>query len=135
MAENVGATAGAATCPTSLRSPEPQGVSAHSGNGQAQGFLLVKRGLYYRPGGCGYTGIKEQAGRYRKDEACPESGITAVHESAAPEYAPGCFHDLAAAHMAKRVAELGAGLTDLLRGRVSIPAQPLDPSSEGHPNE
>jgi hypothetical protein len=33
----VWAAADAATCPSSLRSPEPVPVSAHAGDGQAQG--------------------------------------------------------------------------------------------------
>ena len=31
-------------------------------------YLLVKRSLYYRPNSKGYTGIKDEAGRYTLDE-------------------------------------------------------------------
>ena len=78
--------------------------------------LLVKRGLYYRPDNCGYTGVKENAGRYDASEARPDSGVFAVHEDEAPIYSPGCFHDLAAEHFAKKVHELaqGSGSSELI---------------------
>ncbi len=71
-----------------------------------QHFLLVKRGLYYRPNNQGYTGIKENAGRYHESDASPDSGVHAIHESDAPIYAPGTFHDIAAHHFASKVEEL-----------------------------
>ncbi len=55
-------------------------------------YLLIKRGLYYRPNNMGYTGIKDQAGRYEASEAY--EGVTAIHEDEAPEYAPACWNDV-----------------------------------------
>lgn len=68
-------------------------------------FLLVKRGLYYRPDNCGYTGIKEHAGRYREVDALGLDGVAAVHEDAAPDYSEACFHDLKEAHLLGRLHE------------------------------
>ena len=31
-------------------------------------YLIMKRGVYYRPNNAGYTGIKDEAGRYSLDE-------------------------------------------------------------------
>lgn len=66
-------------------------------------FLLIKRGLYYRPNNQGYTGIKENAGRYREVDALGLDGVVAIHEDDAPEYSSACFADLAQAHMAKKL--------------------------------
>lgn len=69
-------------------------------------YLLMKRGLYYRPDAMGYTGIKDHAGRYSKDDAedhaDPASGVTMVSEAEAPEFSPNCFDDLARAHLLKQ---------------------------------
>jgi hypothetical protein len=75
-------------------------------------YLLLKRGLYYGPNWCGYTGIKDHAGRYSEYEAKshigPVSGVTMVRESEAPDFTPECFDDLARAHLAKKLAEAAA---------------------------
>lgn len=55
-----------------------------------QEYLLLKRGWYYRPDNCGYTGSKLQAGRYPKSRADAAAGITAIHEDDAPDYSPEC---------------------------------------------
>jgi len=54
-------------------------------------YLLVKRGLYWRPDSQGYTGIKKQAGRYFETDASPDSGTTAIHESEAADFSPACW--------------------------------------------
>lgn len=59
-----------------------------------QRFLLVKRGLYYRPANAGYTGVKEQAGRYYASEACDMEGVSAIHEDEAPMFAEACWQDV-----------------------------------------
>ena len=51
-------------------------------------YLLVKRGLYYRPAARGYTGLKSEAGRYRACNAEPDAGVTAVHENDAGDLSP-----------------------------------------------
>ena len=60
----------------------------------AREYLLMKRGLYYRPDNMGYTGVREYAGRYLESDACPDDGVTAIHEDDAPEYSPACYDDL-----------------------------------------
>ncbi|MCK0531491.1 hypothetical protein [Sphingobium agri] len=76
-------------------------------------YLLVKRGLYYRPGNQGYTGIKEYAGRYPASDASPDDGVTAIHEDEAPEYSQACYHDLMAQHAAGKAAALEAEIASL----------------------
>lgn len=66
-------------------------------------FLLVKRGLYYRPNNQGYTGIKDHAGRYREVDALGLDGVAAIHEDDAPEYSSMCFADLAQKHLAEKL--------------------------------
>ena len=73
-------------------------------------YLLVKRGLYYRPDNCGYTGIKEHAGRYREVDALGLDGVMAIHEDEAPDYSSACFEDLKEAHLKSRIAALEAAL-------------------------
>ena len=53
-------------------------------------YLLVKRGLYYRPDSAGYTGLKSEAGRYPAQRADPLAGVTAIYEDKAPFFSPGC---------------------------------------------
>lgn len=67
-------------------------------------YLIEKRGLYYRPASSGYTGLKEDAGRYTFDEAVlivgpngPEGsrdGMAMWREDEAPEYSPSCAWDI-----------------------------------------
>jgi len=62
-------------------------------------FLIVKRGLYYRPEAKGYTNFAEEAGRYTLEEVAVllpnkdsdnQDGMYFMHEDDAPEYAPSC---------------------------------------------
>ena len=62
-------------------------------------YLLLKRGLYYRPNNVGYTGIRNEAGRYDESEAYPGGGVTAIHESEAPYFAPACWNDVKVSHL------------------------------------
>lgn len=80
-------------------------------------FLLVKRGLYYRPNNCGYTGFKEHAGRYHEGDANPASGVTAIHEDVADEIAPNCFEDLAREYLNGRLAKAAEDIS-VLRARA-----------------
>ncbi len=94
-------------------------------------YLLMKRDLYWRPNGAGYTGIKEHAGRYTKAECSPydtepDHLVTVIHEDDAPDYSPACFEDLKLAHitaerdsLSSRVRELEEALRDLYRGYVN----------------
>lgn len=67
-------------------------------------WLLKKRGLYYCPNDCGYTGIRDHAGRYTGEEARARlsPGIAMVRLDAAPEFSEACFDDLARDHLTKQ---------------------------------
>jgi len=82
-------------------------------------WLVVKRGLYYMPNDCGYTGIRDHAGRFTEAEAkareCIESGVSVVRLTDAPEYSPRCFDDLALAHTRQKLAEVVAALEECAR--------------------
>lgn len=72
-------------------------------------WLIVKRDLYYMPGGMGYTGIRDHAGRYSYEEAKthvrdPEDGVevTIIRLADAPEFSKACWDDLARAHLQKQ---------------------------------
>ena len=62
------------------------------------GYLLLKRGLYWRPDAAGYTGAKAEAGRYEWADAqarCHDDGepVTMVAEEDAAEFSPRCPDD------------------------------------------
>lgn len=76
-------------------------------------WVKIKRGLYYGPNDCGYTGIRDLAGRYTKAEAIAETkceGVTAMPFAIAPEFAPACFDDIARHHLTKQRNALRAQL-------------------------
>jgi hypothetical protein len=66
-----------------------------------EGWLIVKRDLYFRPDCKGYTGIRDQAGRYSLDFAkgyeC--EGTSIIHESEAPEFREAAYSDLVIKHL------------------------------------
>lgn len=78
-------------------------------------YLLVKRGLYYRPNSHGYTGIKDYAGRYTLAEALDHeddiSGVTAVREADAPMFSERCLDDVARIHLTNKLAVAEAELS------------------------
>ena len=80
-------------------------------------FLLVKRGLYYGPDNCGYTGVRDRAGRYHESDASPEHGITAIYEHDAPLFAPACWNDVKVSFLLDRIAELEDALKDRAHGQ------------------
>lgn len=90
-----------------------RGALVHS-----DGYLLVKRGLYYRPNAMGYTGLKVNAGRYTRaqaeDHADPISGVTVMHESIAPLIAPKCFDDVARDYLLHRLTLVEEALTKIV---------------------
>lgn len=68
-------------------------------------WLVVKRGLYYMPNDCGYTGIKDYAGRYTEAEAADRAkseGVSMIQFDKAPEFTTACFDDLARDHLTKQ---------------------------------
>jgi hypothetical protein len=69
-------------------------------------YYLLKRGLFYGPNNCGYTGIRAHAGLYPAYRARPDNGVTAIHMSEAPDYSPACYDDLKMSHLVARVADL-----------------------------
>lgn len=76
-------------------------------------WLLLKRGLYWRPDDLGYTGIRDHAGRYSLDEAKARvgdgsSGVTMIKEGEAPEFTSACFDDLAREHLKKQIDDARA---------------------------
>jgi hypothetical protein len=82
-------------------------------------YLLVKRGLYYRPARSGYTGIKAQAGRYFESDASPDCGVTAIHEASAPQFSDACYPDVAYAHLNATIEALCEVLNEAL-GRCGM---------------
>jgi hypothetical protein len=89
-------------------------------------FLIEKRGLYYRPESAGYTGIKDEAGRYPFEEAAerscpngpdgPRDGITIWRESEAPDYSGSCCPDVKAKHqLAAAIARAEAAEAEVAR--------------------
>ena len=75
-------------------------------------WLIVKRDLYYRPQGQGYTGIRDNAGRYTHEEALahhnPESGESIVRLADAPEFTKSCWDDVARKHLQGKIDRLRA---------------------------
>ena len=68
-------------------------------------WVKMKRGLFYSPNDCGYTGIRDLAGRYSEEEARAETqieGVTAMPVADAPEFSNACFADLARDHLLRQ---------------------------------
>ncbi len=78
------------------------------------GYLLLKRNLYERPNHMGYTGIKDNAGRYSREVALKHEdhyGLGhVVHESVAPDFTSACFEDLARNHLQAKLDEAKTAL-------------------------
>ncbi len=73
--------------------------------GNADAFLIVKRGLFYRPKGQGYTGIRDEAGRYSEESArfhAKRSECTIIRADEAPEFMPAAHNDLVIKHLIKQ---------------------------------
>lgn len=91
-------------------------------DGRSDAYLIIKRGLYYKPRACGYTGIRDHAGRYTLAEVAVrfpnlesenQDGMSFIHEDDAPEFTPACFHDLKADHLQKQRDEARAEVVRL----------------------
>lgn len=67
-------------------------------------YVLIKRGLYWRPNSQGYTGLLVEAGLYSLAEAkeAMKGESTYMLASEAPLYAPKCCEDIKVADQAKR---------------------------------
>lgn len=75
-------------------------------------WLLIKKGMYYRPGSMGYTGIRDEAGRFSDHESreamenSHDGSVTRVLLSEAQEFSEDCWHELALNHLRKKIAAL-----------------------------
>lgn len=60
-------------------------------------YVLLKRGLFERPGHHGYTGVLRHAGRFSHEEASAYAfhggSVTMMLASEAPVYSPACWHE------------------------------------------
>ena len=60
-------------------------------------YVLLKRGLFERPGHHGYTGVLRHAGRFSYEEASASAvhggSVTMMLASEAPVYSPACWHE------------------------------------------
>lgn len=74
-------------------------------------FLIEKRGLYYKPNGRGYTGVRDRAGRYSLEQVAVEfpnrdsaqqDGITFVALEDAPEFSPACSWEFKIEHLTEQ---------------------------------
>ena len=88
-------------------------------------YLIMKRGLYYKPNSSGYTGIKDYAGRYTLTDTAlrfpneSHSGLSYIHESNAPEYSEACFYDLKLEHQLKKSIALVDAYRSVLQDIVA----------------
>ena len=63
-------------------------------------WLIMKRDLFYKPNGSGYTGVRKNAGRYTLPETAvrfpnhDEHGASFIHEDDAPEFSKACYEDV-----------------------------------------
>jgi len=87
--------------------------TSRSGDLVERRYLLVKRGLYYAPDNCGYTGIKDRAGRYFASDAGNET--VAIHEDEAPAFSSACWEDVKVRHLSDRIEAIEAE-NERLRG-------------------
>lgn len=71
-------------------------------------WLLLKRDLFYRPNNCGYTGIRDEAGRYSYDRAMEHesAGGKVMLVSEAPEFLPAAYDDIVITRLTKQRDEL-----------------------------
>lgn len=67
----------------------------------AEDWVIIKRGLFFRPDSRGYTGIRDEAGRYTEEKARQhaEHGCGIMLASEAPEFMPAAFSDLVINHL------------------------------------
>lgn len=83
-------------------------------------YVLIKRDLFEAPEHKGYTGIRDKAGVWRKDEIGDVSVMDSYQPSFqdsyalpvenAPDFTASCFPDLALDHLRKQVIELRTAL-------------------------
>lgn len=77
---------------------------------QKADHVLIKRGLYYRPDGNGYTGLKSEAGLYPPAYANDLERVSAVPFEEAPDFAPACFVETKITYLRAEVERLRGAL-------------------------
>ena len=87
--------------------------------------VLIKRGLYYRPNGNGYTGLKREAGLYDPSYALGFDGVDAVPFADAPDFAPACWEETKLAHLNEQITTARAE-AEALRAEVERLREALD---------
>lgn len=75
-------------------------------------YLLIKRGLYWKPNSYGYTGIKAHAGRYTKDDAERRSHsydepVTHIREDEAPMFSERCTQEAKLDFLVDQMRDIG----------------------------
>lgn len=96
----------------------------------AGGHVLVKRGLYYRPNGNGYTGLKCEAGLYEASYADGDEWITAIPFADAPEFSPACWEETKLAHLQNQLVSKDAEIA-CLRGHINHMANWITRANNG----
>lgn len=95
---------------------------------EKDGWLLVKRGLYWRPNALGYTGLKEEAGVYSDEQSAAyrdhddEEATIRIRASEADDTAPGCSDETRARYWQKRANEAASTIERLERERDEVRA-------------
>lgn len=83
----------------------------------ADAWLIIKHGLYYKPGSHGYTGVRDLAGRFSKREAEYHANandeIRIVPLLEADEFSKSCWDDVARDHLTKQRAAKDAEISSL----------------------
>jgi len=83
----------------------------------ADAWLIIKHGLYYKPGSHGYTGVRDLAGRFSKREAEYHANandeIRIVPLLEADEFSKSCWDDVARDHLTKQRAAKDAEIASL----------------------
>lgn len=94
----------------------------------SQLYLILKRGLYYRPDGAGYTGLKSEAGRFALHLTMTGDTISQwpdmdpahfILEADAPDFAPGYQPEDRLCDLTIERDRLAAELSEVKRQRQS----------------
>lgn len=93
--------------------------------------VLIKRGLYYRPDGAGYTALKCEAGLYSASYADGLEGVTAIPFADADEFAPAAWEETKVDYYKKHAATLQAE-NAVLREKLAEIVDIADIGSSAH---